>query len=62
VWKENHLRAALRQGGRTLTMKGWGMAERAAELRDVRTVDAAFSIERDWLGGWGLTAKAFRIA
>jgi hypothetical protein len=41
-------------------MKGWGMAERAAELRDVRTVDAAFSIERDWLGGWGLTAKAFR--
>jgi single-stranded-DNA-specific exonuclease len=62
IWKENHLRVALRQGGRTLMMKGWGMAGLAAELREAREVDAAFSIERDWLGGWGLTARAFRHA
>jgi single-stranded-DNA-specific exonuclease len=62
VWKENHLRVALRQGGRTLMMKGWGMAGMAAELRETGAVDAAFTIERDWMGGWGLTARAFRRA
>jgi len=60
-WKENHLRVALRQSGRTLLMKGWGMAELAAELRDAKELDVAFTIERDFLGGWGLTAKAFRV-
>jgi single-stranded-DNA-specific exonuclease len=62
VWKENHLRVALRQGGRTLMMKGWGMGALAAELREAKTVDVAFTIERDWMGGWGLTARAFRNA
>lgn len=62
VWKENHLRIAARQSGRTLMMKGWGMAELAGELRDVKTVDLAFEIERDWMGGWGLTVRACRAA
>ncbi len=60
VWKENHLRIAARHGGRTLMMKGWGMAELAEELREVKTVDLAFGIERDFMGGWGLTVKACR--
>jgi hypothetical protein len=41
-------------------MKGWGLADLAAELRDVKTVDVAFEIERDWSGGWGLTLRACR--
>jgi single-stranded-DNA-specific exonuclease len=60
VWKERHLKLAARQGGRTLMMKGWGLADLAAELRDVKTVDVAFEIERDWSGGWGLTLRACR--
>jgi single-stranded-DNA-specific exonuclease len=62
VWKENHLRIAAKQGGRTLMMKGWGMADLAEELREVKAVDLAFEIERDFLGGWGLTVKACRAA
>jgi len=60
IWKENHLRIAARQGGRTLMMKGWGMADSAEELREAKTVDLAFEIERDFLGGWGLTVRACR--
>jgi single-stranded-DNA-specific exonuclease len=60
VWKEKHLKIAVRQGGRTMMMKGWGLSELAEELREVREVDIAFEIERDWFGGWGLTVKACR--
>jgi hypothetical protein len=60
VWKEKHIRLAARQGGRTLMMKGWGLADLAEELRDATAVDIAFEIERDWFGGWGLTVRACR--
>jgi single-stranded-DNA-specific exonuclease len=60
IWKEKHLRIAARQANRTLMLKGWGLADLAAELRDVKTVDIAFEIERDWLGGWGLNLRACR--
>ena len=60
VWKEKHIRIAARQGGRTLMMKGWGLADLAEELRDVKVVDIAFEIERDWFGAWGLTVRACR--
>jgi len=60
VWKEKHIRLAARQGGRTLMMKGWGLADLAEELREVKEVDLAFEIERDWFGGWGLTVRACR--
>jgi single-stranded-DNA-specific exonuclease len=62
VWKEKHLKLAARQGGRTVMMKGWNLAELATELRDARTVDIAFEIERDWNGGWGLIVRACRAA
>ena len=62
VWKEKHLKMAARQGNRALMLKGWGMADLASELREVKTIDIAFEIERDWLGGWGLNLKACRIA
>jgi single-stranded-DNA-specific exonuclease len=60
VWKEKHLRLAAMQGGRTLMMKGWGLADLADELREVKTVDIAFELERDWFGGWGLVVRACR--
>jgi single-stranded-DNA-specific exonuclease len=60
IWKEKHIRLAARQGGRTLMMKGWGLGDLAVELRDVKTVDIAFEIERDWSGGWALTMRACR--
>jgi len=28
------------------------MGELTAELREVKAVDIAFEIERDWFGGW----------
>lgn len=60
VWKEKHLKLAVKQGRRILTMKGWGMSELAEELRYATAVDAAFSIERDLWGGWGVTARKLR--
>ncbi len=60
IWKEKHLKMAVKQGGRTMMMKGWGLSDLAEELRDVGEVDIAFEIERDWYGGWGLTVKACR--
>lgn len=62
VWKEKHLRIAAGQGGRTLMMTAWGMAEKAVELRAIDRADVAFEIERDFLGGWCVNAKAIRAA
>jgi single-stranded-DNA-specific exonuclease len=61
VWKEKHLKLAAKQGGRTLMMKGWGLAELAEELKDAKEVDIAFEMERDWLGGWGPVLRACRV-
>src|ERR1022692_2524626 len=41
VMKEKHLRLTLRQNGRTLAMKAWNFAERAAELQSGARVDVA---------------------
>jgi single-stranded-DNA-specific exonuclease len=62
IWKEKHIRLAARQGGRTLMMKGWGLSALAEELRDVKTVDIAFEMERDWFGGWCVVVKACRAS
>ena len=45
--KEKHLRLTLRQNGRTLGVKAWNFAERAAELAPGRLVDVAVCIEAD---------------
>jgi single-stranded-DNA-specific exonuclease len=47
VRRDRHLQINLRQNGRTLTLKGWNFAERAAELAPGARVDAAFSFEAD---------------
>ncbi len=61
VWKEKHMRLAAKQGRRSVMIKGWNMALLCADLQDAKTMDVAFEIERDWYGGWGLTARACRI-
>ena len=47
VMKEKHLRVTVRQNGRTLVLKAWNFAERAAEFAPGARVDVAFQLEED---------------
>jgi single-stranded-DNA-specific exonuclease len=47
LMKEKHLRVAFRQAGRSVVLKGWNMAARAAELQLGARVDILFSLEED---------------
>jgi single-stranded-DNA-specific exonuclease len=62
VWKDRHLKLAVKQGTRTVSMKAWNMAERVEEIGAMKSLDIAFEIERGWQGGWELTAREFRAA
>jgi len=57
LWKEKHLKLALKQSGRSFVMKGFGLAERIGELENCGPIDIAFEIERDWFGGIGMLAR-----
>ncbi len=53
---DKHLRVTLRQNGRKVTMKAWGFAARADELKPGQRVDAVFELEDDSYArarGWG---------
>jgi len=45
--KEKHLRIAVRQHGRVLTLKAWNCAGRAAEFAPGVRLDVAFKLEED---------------
>jgi single-stranded-DNA-specific exonuclease len=60
VWKEKHLKLAIRQGGRTMILKGFGKGELAPQLCGADRIDVAFELERDWNGGFGLIARECR--
>jgi single-stranded-DNA-specific exonuclease len=62
LWKEKHLKLPVKQGGRTVVMKGFGMAELIPELEGAEFVDVTFEIERDWYGGLGLLARHCRVS
>jgi single-stranded-DNA-specific exonuclease len=47
VMKEKHLRLAVQQNGRVLTVKAWNFAERGAELAPGTLVDIVFALEDD---------------
>jgi len=47
LMKEKHLRIAVRQNGRTMTLKAWNFAERAAEFTPGARLDIAFELEED---------------
>jgi hypothetical protein len=60
VWKDKHLKLVVKQGTRTVTMKAWGIAERAEQIGAMGRLDIAFEIDRGWYGGWDLIAREFR--
>jgi len=68
VWKEKHLYAKLRQGGRGLIVKAWNFAERAAEFAPGKRVDVALAIEEDRFAaargypGWTVVLKDVRAS
>ena len=68
IFNEKHLRARLRQDGRTLWLKGWNFASRLAELAPGSTIDIAFTVEDDPYSaargypGWNLVLKDLRVA
>jgi single-stranded-DNA-specific exonuclease len=47
VMKEKHLRVAVRQNRRSLTLKAWNFSERAAEFAIGTRLDVAFELEED---------------
>jgi single-stranded-DNA-specific exonuclease len=47
LWNSKHLRLALRQEGRTVSVKAWNFAERAGEFIQGGCMDAALSLEED---------------
>ena len=47
VMKEKHLRIAMRQNGRGLTLKAWNCAGRAAEFAPGTRLDIAFELQED---------------
>ena len=68
VMKEKHLRVMLRQNGRTLVLKAWNFAGRAAELHAGALVDVALTLEDDsyaaarGLPPWGAVLRDVRPA
>ena len=67
-WNEKHLKVMLRQNGRSLALKAWNFAARAAELPAGARVDVAFSIEEDDFAkaqgnsGWSAVLRDVRPA
>jgi single-stranded-DNA-specific exonuclease len=47
VWNDKHLKLAVRHHGRTMSLKAWNFAGRAAELPPGARVDIAFTLEED---------------
>jgi single-stranded-DNA-specific exonuclease len=68
VMKEKHLRIAVRQNGRGLTLKAWNFADRVGEFAAGTRVDVAFQLEEDAYSaargypGWAATLKDVRPA
>ena len=68
VWKEKHLKLMVRQNGRTLSLKAWNFAPRAAELTPGARVDLAFQLEEDAYSAargyprWAAILRDFRPA
>jgi single-stranded-DNA-specific exonuclease len=66
VLNEKHLTVTARQGGRTLFLKAWNFAARAAEFQPGARVDLAFKLEEDAFnaargnGSWRAVLKDVR--
>jgi len=67
-WNEKHLRVVLRQGTRSLSLKAWNFAGRAAEMTAGAHVDVVLSLEEDAYAlargypGWAAVLRDVRPA
>jgi len=68
AWGEKHLKVMVRQNRRTLALKAWNFAPRAAELTPGARIDIAFTLEEDPYSaargypGWAAILREFRAA
>jgi len=68
VWLDKHLKVMVRQNGRTLMLKAWNWASRAAELSAGARLDLVFELEEDLYSaargnpGWAAVLRAARPA
>jgi len=68
VWLDKHLKVMVRQNGRTLALKAWNWASRAAELPAGARLDLVFELEEDAYSaargypGWAAVLRAARPA
>ncbi len=68
LWGEKHLKVMVRQNGRTLSLKAWNWAERAAEFAAGARLDVAFTLEEDPYSaargypGWAAVLREVRPA
>ena len=68
IWKDKHLKLAIRQNGRNMSLKAWNQAERAPELERGARIDAAITFEDDAYSAsrgfqpWGAVLRHFRRA
>ncbi|MDX2268689.1 MAG: single-stranded-DNA-specific exonuclease RecJ [Bryobacter sp.] len=60
VLKGKHLKLSVRQNGRMLTLKAWGMAEDWASLAAGDRIDIAFRLEADSWDGWAAVVAGLR--
>jgi single-stranded-DNA-specific exonuclease len=61
LMKEKHVRLAVRSAGRMLFLKGFNLAERAAEMAPGNRIDIAFTLSADnFSGGWAAILKDVR--
>jgi single-stranded-DNA-specific exonuclease len=66
--KEKHIRIRVAQNGRQLSMVGWNLAERSAEIAPGAELDVAFTLEDDEYSAsrgyapWAAVLKDFRAA
>ena len=62
LMKEKHVRIAVRSEGQLLSMPGFNMAGRAAEMAVGQHLDIAFNISSDSYSGWSAKLKDVRAA
>jgi len=66
--KEKHIRIRVSQNGRQLSLVGWNLAERAADITPGTELDLAFTLEDDEYSAargfapWSAVLKDFRLA
>ncbi|WP_035958506.1 single-stranded-DNA-specific exonuclease RecJ [Bryobacter aggregatus] len=62
LMKEKHIKLTVRQGGRSLKLKGWNVPDAWKQVQPGAKLDAAFQLEHDSFDGWSAILKDLRPA